>query len=401
MNRFLQGGGSDVTDGSTNILGSTLSATNLSPSQTLRTDGSKRIISSDLAISDTTGLQATLDSKLSIPLAIDLDMGGNDILNTPSITVTDSGATFTAELTYTGTSNVVIDLGDLGQHVATVGTPVPIDDVCLFAATDGFTIKESGVTISGGQISTPASIVIDTADANGITKYGFQAGDTAGAANGLTVFGEDAGTAVTSGIRNSAFGFQALAAETTGTQNTAVGDNTMTAQVGGNGNTCVGYASGESMTSGFNNTGVGATSLANHTSGSNTTAIGYSACNNHSGSSNVGVGSQVLTGLGVGSFNVAVGRQALQILTIGTNNVTVGYQAGNSITTGDDNICVGYRAGSALELDDSDNVCIANVGVAADTGQIRIGTSGTHTDCQIPMPLTVTGLTIGSNPAVA
>ena len=58
MNKFLEGGGSDVTDGSTNILGATLSAVNLDSSKALKTNGSKIIISTDLAIADTAGLQA-------------------------------------------------------------------------------------------------------------------------------------------------------------------------------------------------------------------------------------------------------------------------------------------------------------------------------------------------------
>lgn len=118
MNKFLQGGSSDVTDGSTNIVGATLSAANLDFSKALKTNGSKVIISTDLAISDTTGLQASLDSKVGIPLAENLDVGGFDILNTPSITITDVSVTNSAELVYTGVTNIQIDVANLDDSSA-------------------------------------------------------------------------------------------------------------------------------------------------------------------------------------------------------------------------------------------------------------------------------------------
>lgn len=81
-NKFLTGGsGVDVTNGSTNILGRTISAVNLVASSALRTGATGIINTSNLIISDTTGLQTALDAKLNNPATADLDLALFDLKN--------------------------------------------------------------------------------------------------------------------------------------------------------------------------------------------------------------------------------------------------------------------------------------------------------------------------------
>jgi hypothetical protein len=63
-NKFLtsRGASQDSTDGSLNLYGNSLRGANLLPTQTLKTDSLKRLVSAPLNISDVTGLQDALDT---------------------------------------------------------------------------------------------------------------------------------------------------------------------------------------------------------------------------------------------------------------------------------------------------------------------------------------------------
>jgi polyhydroxyalkanoate synthesis regulator phasin len=69
---------------------------------------------------------------------------------------------------------------------------------------------------------------------------------------------------------------------------------------------------------------------------------------------------QALYGNHTGNYNTASGTDALFSNTSGSSNIAEGYKAGYNLTTG------------------SNNVDIGNLGVAAESGTIRIGTSSTH-----------------------
>ena len=69
----------------------------------------------------------------------------------------------------------------------------------------------------------------------------------------------------------------------------------------------------------------------------------------------------------------AIGRSALSNITTGNDNTAIGYNAGFSNITGSSNTYIGSSAGSAHITSDSNNIDIANVGVAGESGVIRIG----------------------------
>lgn len=126
-------------------------------------------------------------------------------------------------------------------------------------------------------------------------------------------------------------------------------------------NTSTGTKAGAGVTTGLHNTADGYTALQANKTGRFNTAIGSSALLKSTGASNVAVGFEALWKNTTGSLNVAVGDGALRSNTKGSGNIGIGEDAGINLTVG------------------SDNICIDNKGIAAESGQIRIGTSGIHT----------------------
>ena len=151
-------------------------------------------------------------------------------------------------------------------------------------------------------------------------------------------------------------------------QNTAEGTNALFSLTFGTNNTAVGYQAlysntGVSEIPGFAslNTAIGSLALHSNVIGRANTATGWqSLLNNTFGSSNVANGIQTLAHNTIGHSNTATGSYALASST-GSNNIALGYSAGFNLTTG------------------SNNIDIGNVGVAGESGSIRIGMSGTQT----------------------
>ena len=182
--------------------------------------------------------------------------------------------------------------------------------------------------------------------------------------------------------QNSAVGIGALSSNTPGSVNTAVGVSALANNTGSE-NTAVGNAALANNT-GSENTALGVSALFSNTIGSENTALGVSALfSNTIGSNNTALGHSALNSITGGFQNTALGIGALVNITTGNNNTALGSFALNSITSGGDNIAIGNVAGTAL-INGSNNIYLGNPGQAGDSGVIRIGTPGTHTDTFIP-----------------
>jgi hypothetical protein len=197
------------------------------------------------------------------------------------------------------------------------------------------------------------------------------------------------------GGNNTAIGAQALFSNTAGSNNTAMGVNTLYSNTTGVENTACGVSALYSNTIGIKNTATGNTALANNTTGVRNTADGEGAllgnttgyhntatghqalAENTTGPNNTADGQLALQSNTIGDRNVAVGRAALQTNTEGAANTAIGTGALGSNTTGRNNIALGVSAGS--NLTGSNNIDLGNVGVAAESNTIRIGTGGTQT----------------------
>ncbi len=143
--------------------------------------------------------------------------------------------------------------------------------------------------------------------------------------------------------------------------------------------TAVGVNALQNNTSGSNITAVGVNALQNNTTGSSNTAIGYGALlENTTGSSNTASGIDALRNNTTGSNHTASCRYALLENTTVNFNTASGIDALHFNTTGFNNTAVGFNAGSR-QTTGSNNIYVDNIGVAAESDTIRIGTVDTHT----------------------
>ena len=130
----------------------------------------------------------------------------------------------------------------------------------------------------------------------------------------------------------------------------------------------------------------GTNAIANLTTGIRNTAFGLDALYNvRTGNRNTAVGWRTLAGIVTGVGNTAVGEVALQsyssAASIISYNVAVGARALRG-SQGSHNIAIGDRAGLS-NTTGSNNIYIGHLGVFGESGIIRIGTTGTHTETHL------------------
>jgi hypothetical protein len=133
----------------------------------------------------------------------------------------------------------------------------------------------------------------------------------------------------------------------------------------GDGNTCYGVGALNSNTSGDYNTAIGDSALYYNTNGNLNTSAGFYALElNTTGYNNTANGGGALYYNTTGSSNTATGSYALELNKTGNNNTAVGYSSGSNVSG-------------------SNNVDIANPGLAGESGVIRIGDSKNQTSTYI------------------
>ncbi len=195
-----------------------------------------------------------------------------------------------------------------------------------------------------------------------------------------TAIGESALNQNTTGSLNTAIGSIALSFNTTGSFNTATGDRALIQNTTGNYNTANGVFALSDNGPGENNTATGYSALEGNQIGGNNTATGANSLRiNFTGSNNTANGFGALDGNPFGSQNTGTGAYALGHLQNGvwrgSSNTAIGFAALNTFRDGDFNIALGSRAGESLR-EGSNNLYIANEGVAFEANTIRVGTVG-------------------------
>jgi hypothetical protein len=187
----------------------------------------------------------------------------------------------------------------------------------------------------------------------------------------------------TTGYANSAVGAGALYANSGGIDNAALGSDALRSNTTGSANVAVGGSALRSSTTGHRNAAVGSGALRSNTTGSYNTAVGWAALfANSTGASNSGFGRYALRNNTTGFDNAAVGALALRQNTTGEQNAAFGRAALYQNTSGSRNVAIGQGAGGS-QTTGNDNIYIANVGVAGESGQIRIGNPVAHTQVHI------------------
>ena len=237
--------------------------------------------------------------------------------------------------------------------------------------------------------------LLNSATSSGNTAVGYQAlvnNNAVGFSGDNTAVGEFAMSGNTTGTDNTAVGVQALGgngsgnvavgkaalgSNTTGSNNTAIGFFALFDNQTASANTAIGVEALEANMSGLSNTAIGSGALSSNLTGSNNTATGSSALFSSRGSNNTADGHSALNFNTSGHENTATGESALFLNGKGHRNTADGQGALSSNQTGSLNIGLGYQAGSALTTG-SNNIAIGNVGMAAESNTIRIGTPGTQ-----------------------
>ena len=196
-------------------------------------------------------------------------------------------------------------------------------------------------------------------------------------ASGNSAFGVNALESNMSGIRNSAFGASALILNRVGNGNTGVGYKTLFSNTG-DGNSAFGeYAL--AANTGYQNSAFGKQALKYNSTGVTNAAFGNQALrHNTNASRNSAFGVAALRNNTTGARNSAFGRDALISNVLGGNNAAFGERALYN-ATGSNNVAMGRDAGFNQTIG-SNNIYLASAGAAAESGQIKIGTAGTHTD---------------------
>ncbi|HXK22708.1 MAG TPA: tail fiber domain-containing protein [Myxococcota bacterium] len=266
----------------------------------------------------------------------------------------------------------------------------------------GFTIKNSTGAIerlrvdeATGNVSRNGALFVHTTGANNLF-VGPGAGNTGTfGPGGNSAFGAGALSSNLYGFNNSAIGWYALRSNTSGGQNSALGYRALESNTGDH-NSAVGARALQSNTAGAYNSAVGSFALRSNTTGVGNTAAGYGALRanttaefnsafgvralfrNTAGVQNTAVGYAAAYSNTTGHLNSAVGKAALRTNTTGLSNSAFGSYALRNNSSGNRNIAVGRDAGTN-QTTGSDNIYLANIGVAAESGQIKIGTAGTHT----------------------
>jgi hypothetical protein len=261
---------------------------------------------------------------------------------------------------------------------------------------DGFKVLATLIIVGAGVEGAQAQNKFDSVqtDSHDNTAMGFNVlvdedGFNNTGAGGAALFEN------TTGNNNSAFGSDALYLNSTGSNDTALGVEALSQSSTANDNTAVGYQALYLNKTGSFNVASGSEALGSNTTGSDNTASGYNALStNTSGANNTATGYDALHSNTTADYNTADGYGALYSNTTGVQNTASGFDALYSnraggqnsalgqkalyYSTGVNNTALGFHAGINL-TGGSNNIEIGNLGVAAESGVIRIGTPATHT----------------------
>lgn len=239
----------------------------------------------------------------------------------------------------------------------------------IAAGSVGTAQLSPNITLNGLNLPTTS-----TSSLGVISQGGFSLLHTYGTSN--LFIGSTTGNFTMTGTNNTIVGPSSFIDNTSGGSNTGMGLLVLRRNTTGSENVAIGQQALYANTSGFSNTALGSFSLLQNITGNFNTAVGRSALEKNLSSSNTAIGYTAMSNNTTGNGNTALGQAALQQNVTGGGNTALGYSA-LVLSTGINNIALGNGAGS-LHVAGDNNIDIGNVGVAGESGVIRIGTQGTQ-----------------------
>lgn len=268
------------------------------------------------------------------------------------------------------------------------GTHINVGSITSSTLTIGYSSPNITINVPGGAAIT--SVVTANATPQFVLSGTVETLDFGTSTN--LVLGSSL-PVLTTGVSNTGLGLNSLITLTSGQGNTAIGAGCMDSVITGLRNTGVGAGAGTAITSGGDNTAIGESALKSLATNQLCTAVGSSALANCTADGITAVGQAALanitTGieaaafgyralaLATGSGNTAMGYASMFQVTTGPNNTAYGKGSGANFLTGSTNLLLGYNVGNNYVGAESSNILLQNLGTAAESNVIRIGTQGT------------------------
>jgi hypothetical protein len=396
--KFLNTGGANInlSNGTATLFGATIGAINLEPSQPLKTNSVRQLVSEKLDIADVNNLQSELNTKNELTFiendthttpatgrvklyvktdgsfykkddaGVESGFGGGGGISTSNAPVVDNslvvydGTTgntvkYVAGLRYDAVNNT-LEVNDLetADTFSLNGELQKINNITSATQVAPFITVFNGELNVGKlkSITGNCEIELDNDDVDILTASGtvsINANDISLSTPTITLNGNNIdfwrkkGTVL---LENFYIGNLSGNAQTTGNDNIGIGNNTLELNETGNDNIGIGAGAGKNVLNCSQNIAIGGQS-GFYKSGAtcvNNIAIGFTSQQGASGST-------------TGQYNNSLGSSSLYSLTSGSFNTAIGNNAGFSLTTGNDNTFVGAFCGDG-NADDIGNTAI-------------------------------------------
>ena len=299
-------------------------------------------------------------------------------------------------------ANTNVAIGSYAMNAAHGSNNVALGNDAMISASGSGNVA-IGVATLASNVSSSQNIAIGSDAMASITSgssniaVGQNALNTANAASLNVAIGSSAQSSAVNASSNVAIGVNAMSNASGTSSNIALGQNAMQNAPSATLNVAIGAGAMGSAIAANTNVAIGEYAMANASGSTQNVALGMNAMvfatgTNLTGSNNVAIGTAAMANAMGSNSNVAIGAGTLYSNT-GSNNVAIGTNALDNSLTGAKNIAIGNNAGSALVAGESNNIDIANNGVAGDQGVIRLGTQSTQTSCYVAGVFGVTGAT--------
>lgn len=345
--KFLGTGGSNISlsNGTATIFGATIGAINLEPSQPIKTNSIRQLVSSKLNIVDINNLDSELNLKNELSFT-ENDTHTNPQAGQVKLYVKTDGEFYKKDSAGNETA-----FGG-GGGVSTTNPPVVDEAIAVFDGTTGNFIKykdsitywrKKGLaTVENFYIGNLSGNAPQTTSTNniGIGNNSLEINETGidnigiGNGAGKNVFNCHQNIAIGGGagfykqgascVNNIAIGItsqQGVSGSTTGQYNNSLGSSSLTSLTTGSFNTAIGNNAGFSLTTGTENTFIGAFCADGNADDIGNTAIGKN-CLTNGGTNRTCLGKQAETDA---DNQVCIGNSAVvEIRNLGNNNCDLG-----------------------------------------------------------------------------
>ena len=419
MSNFNIGGSGDLTDGTATLNVASISISSLTPSTTIKTDLSSKIISSAIDISDVSGLQTALDAAITNPYigtlqATDFasdNVGSYDdkipeidgeLLNKVSKTDT-SDQSFVSNLTLTDDTKKISAVNIQTEEITTPNTYLNITGT-ISQTGDQYYIENTTVPAnnfrinmlgaSGTELQGRGGDVFLNSQTDKVIVQGTELEVQCPIKLNSTILdsNDNASYILKKGSGADSYFCGPNTFTGSGARNISIGSTIGHISDGGGENVLIGYGISTTAASAFVNTVVG-DSAGNKLAGAANAFFGSRAGNVSTGEYNTCLGYRTGDNLTVGDYNTFVGSSAEGVATL-NNQIGIGSNslcsAANQCVIGDTAI-VQVLSDGFRDLDVKTNTNVLAIGKTNAT-KVEIGKSGAITEVKGDLNIVNSGL---------